>query len=239
MQPPPYGPQQPPPPPYPPPPYGHPGQQPGAWGNPYYQYPAPPRSSGVHPVVWILLAMGLFGAFALAGLFAIGMIAGMRAAAAPPPPAYAPYSGGGYGSGSGYADDDDTDDPTTGGQKGGLGTAPDLPVPDRDVPVLDVKVLEGCSSGDIRMIESHIDDAIDVGAPAYNRGDFKGCYVTYDQAAKDIEDALPRSCKGPKKALEDGRTKAKSKSSAADQAWAMRDAFDGVLDVIDRKGPDL
>ncbi len=233
---PPYGyrppPQYPPPPQQPPPGYG-PGYGQGYPPPPGYPqqqfgYYPPPRSSGVHPLAWVGLAMGLLFVFMIGGIFIFGMLRHQSAA-----PAYA--SGGGGGGGYGYDDTTDTtDDPTTGG-----GMAPNLPPPHRDVPVHDVKLLDGCSTGDLKMVENRIGDAIDVGAPAYNGGDFLGCYMTYDTAAQDIEKKLPNSCKGPMKALEDGRKKAHIKGTSADQAWAMRDAFDGLLDVIDRKGVDL
>ncbi len=193
----------------------------GPYPPPQYQqqpYCYPPQSSGVHWLVWAGLAFGLLFMFMIGG--AALMVFAIRDSSAP--------SHAGSGSG------DDSDDPATAGTM-----APSLPPPNRDVPVHDVKLLDGCSTGDLKMVESRIDDAIDLGAPAYNGGDFLGCFVTYDDAAKDIEKKLPSSCKGPTKALEDGRKKARGKTTSADQAWAMRDAFDGLLDVIDRKGVDL
>lgn len=223
-----------PPPPYPPPPGQAPyqGAPPGYPPYPPPQQYYPPPSSGVHPIAWVALAMGLLMMFVLAGVAAL--VLHRRDA----PPAYA-RGGGGYGAYDDPSDDDtqaDDDDPTT-GPNGGM--APALPPPHRDVPVHDVKLLDGCSTSDLKMVESRIDDAIDVGAPAYNGGDFLGCYMTYDNAAHEIEKKLPTSCTGPKKALEDGLQKAHTKTTSADQAWAMRDAFDGLLDVIDRKGVDL
>ena len=61
-----------------------------------------------------------------------------------------------------------------------------------------------------------------------------GCYETYDTHARDLEKTLPVACRGPSEALAGGRRSAAAKDSANARAWAMRDAFDGLLEVIDR-----
>ncbi len=96
----------------------------------------------------------------------------------------------------------------------------------RRVPVLPVRILDGCSMGSIAMMLKTIGDAIDTGAPLYNDGNFTGCYHVYEGAASEK----------PAKALADGRRKAARLVSPSDQAWAMRDTFDGLLDVIKRWG---
>ena len=75
-------------------------------------------------------------------------------------------------------------------------------------------------------------EAIDVGAPVYNQHHFAACFHIYEGAALDIEKRLPLACPGPKKAMKDGRTKAQKLDDPAAQAWAMRDAFDGLIEVI-------
>lgn len=112
----------------------------------------------------------------------------------------------------------------------------DLPAPRRDIPVHDVSILDGCTRTDLRLLDSQIAAAIDVGAPTYNEGDFLGCYQVYDRAALGMETALSPACKGPARALATGRAKAQSMIAPSDKAWAMRDAFDGMIDVIDRAG---
>jgi hypothetical protein len=69
----------------------------------------------------------------------------------------------------------------------------------------------------------------------YNERHFAACYHIYDGAAVEVEKKLPAACKGPKKAMRDGRAKAGKLDDAAAQAWALRDAFDGLLDVIGRR----
>ena len=116
---------------------------------------------------------------------------------------------------------------------------PKLPAIKRHVPVFDARVLDGCSKTDLDTVENGIQAAINVGAPLYNDGDFDGCFHTYESTALTLEKKTGSTCKGPARALKSGRDKASKLTSAAEQAWAMRDAFDGLLDVIDRKGPEL
>jgi hypothetical protein len=56
----------------------------------------------------------------------------------------------------------------------------------------------------------------------------------YEGAALDLERKLGKACKSPQKALADGRKRAASLKASHAQAWAMRDAFDGLLEVIQR-----
>ncbi len=116
---------------------------------------------------------------------------------------------------------------------------PKLPSVKRAVPVFDARLLDGCSKADLDAVETHINDAIGVGAPLYNDGDFAGCYQTYDSAAQSIERLTEKTCKGPARTLKTGRERAAKLTTPSQQAWAMRDAFDGLLDVIDRKGLEL
>jgi hypothetical protein len=110
-----------------------------------------------------------------------------------------------------------------------------LPPVQRRVPHHPLSILDGCSQGDLGLIDRGIDDAISVGAPLYNSGNFAGCYHMYEGAAADVERKLSDACPGPKGALEDGRTRAASLSGPSAQAWAMRDAFDALVDVIGRR----
>src|SRR5262249_11175509 len=105
----------------------------------------------------------------------------------------------------------------------------------RDVPHHDVKLLDGCTEGDLERAARIMAEAIDVGAPVYNEQHFAACYHIYEGAALDMEKRLPAGCPGPKKAMRDGRLKAQKLDDPAAQAWAMRDAFDGLMEVILRK----
>jgi serine protease Do len=115
------------------------------------------------------------------------------------------------------------------------GTAPDLPPVTRRVPNHPLSILDGCSDADLDMLMNGIEDAIDIGAPLYNGGNFAGCYHLYDGAAGDLERKLPPACAGPVQALENGRKRAASLGDASSQAWAMRDAFDGLIHVVERR----
>lgn len=110
-----------------------------------------------------------------------------------------------------------------------------LPRPTRNVPHHELSLLDGCGEGDLRLLGEMIADAIKVGAPLYNEGNFAACYHVYEGASSDAERRLGSGCKGPMRALADGRKKASALKDPSGQAWAMRDAFDGLIDVINRK----
>ncbi len=213
-----------------PPPYGTPNQS----------------TPGVHWIVWLLGGAAILFAFALG----VGVV--LWKVLTPPahkPVTYVTYgengyahsplgtrsetlSGGGAGSSRGSATVED-DEPEV------SSSGPKLPVVKREVPSHPISLLDGCSKSDLDSVEDRIDSAIHVGAPLYNQGDFAGCYHAYESTAQSLESSLPKACKGPTSALKAGRDRAAKQKSPAEQAWAMRDAFDGLLDVIDRKGPDL
>src|SRR5262249_14985366 len=113
-----------------------------------------------------------------------------------------------------------------------------LPKVKREVPRHDVKLLAGCTEEDLERTMHIMSEAIEVGAPVYNQHHFAACYHIYEGAALDVEKRLPNACVGPKRAMRDGRTRAQKLDDPSAQAWAMRDAFDGLIDVIVRRlGP--
>ena len=115
------------------------------------------------------------------------------------------------------------------------GRAAALPAITRHVPHHPTSILDGCGRSDVSAIADGIDGAISVGAPLYNSGNFAGCYHLYEGTAADIERQLSTTCVGPVRALEAGRTRAAaSLEGPGAQAWAMRDAFDGLVDVVER-----
>jgi serine protease Do len=103
------------------------------------------------------------------------------------------------------------------------------------VPHHELSTLRGCPDASLRDIASGISQAIETGAPLYNEGKIAACYHVYEGAARDLEHHLPAACAGPRRALALGRANATKLADADARAWAMRDAFDGVLDVIARK----
>ncbi len=110
-----------------------------------------------------------------------------------------------------------------------------LPVVTRDVPVHALSIFDGCSDGDVKRLVAMIGEAIDIGAPLYNDGKFAACAHVYEGATLDAERKLGRACEGPRRALAAGRARAGEKAEDHDRAWALRDAFDGVLDAIRRR----
>jgi len=104
----------------------------------------------------------------------------------------------------------------------------------RRTPHFPLGILEGCAPASIALIHSSIGDAIDVGATLYNDGNVAGCYHIYEGAASDLERRLSASCQKPARVIAEGRKRAARLSGMNDRAWAMRDIFEGLLDVIDR-----
>ena len=74
---------------------------------------------------------------------------------------------------------------------------------------------------------SEISAAIDFGAPAYNKGDHKGCYERYREAGEKILENC--SLKGVRQELRSAIELADKQPSFTKQAWTMRHAFDAIL----------
>ncbi|HET9991818.1 MAG TPA: S1C family serine protease, partial [Kofleriaceae bacterium] len=120
-------------------------------------------------------------------------------------------------------------------EDGGDKVDPDNIKIERRVPFHAVAVLDGCSQKDIEDIVQSIGEAIQNGAPLYNTGTaqgFEACFRIYEGTALKYEkDAL---CKGVRSAFGDGLLRASSMASYKEKAWAMRDTFDGLLNVSQR-----
>ena len=104
----------------------------------------------------------------------------------------------------------------------------------RNVPHHERTLLNGCTDANKELIFNTLQEAIEVGAPLYNRGKLAASYHVYQGAASDLAQRLPRACGGPKRALSAGQRRAAKLSDPADQAWAMRDSFDGLLELLTR-----
>ena len=103
----------------------------------------------------------------------------------------------------------------------------------RGPPTHPDSLLDDCPTASQRDIVKSIGGAIDLGAPLYNKGNFEACYRIYAAAALDIDSSIAK-CPGPKHALLTGIGNADKVKAWGDKAWAMRDAFDGVLELIAR-----
>ena len=104
----------------------------------------------------------------------------------------------------------------------------------REIPVHEVVELRGCRDNVLELAMSTIAGAISVGAPLYNDGNHEACYRIYEGAALELEKKV-RACGAVKKAMAAGRKRAEGLAHWDDKAWAMRDAFDGLADVIKRR----
>jgi hypothetical protein len=105
----------------------------------------------------------------------------------------------------------------------------------RNVPHHPLSLLDGCPQDAQKLVVKMLGEAIEAGAPLYNDGNPGACYHVYDGAASDLVRRFPPACKGPSKALSDAQKHAATLGDPVAQAWAMRDAFDGLLDVVARK----
>ncbi len=105
----------------------------------------------------------------------------------------------------------------------------------KSVPHFALTVLDGCTQDAQKLAVKMIGDAIEAGAPLYNAGKPDACYRVYDAMASDLSRKLPAVCKGPSRALGDAQKHAASLADPVAQAWAMRDVFDGLLDLIVRR----
>ena len=207
-------PRQPPPPPYDGAPHGYPTNPARFDGN------RTPLSNGVPTWVWIALGVVVMGFLCLTAVVATAIVFARARASERAPLA--------------TRDVPPVDEPESAGVPRAPRSPAALPPVQRHVPIHDVSLLKGCSAGDKATIERRLSAAIKVGAPSYNAGDFEGCYSTYESAAAKLELALSATCKGPTAALEAGRRTAREKGTSSDRAWAMRDSFDGLFEVIER-----
>jgi serine protease Do len=102
----------------------------------------------------------------------------------------------------------------------------------RQIPNHPLSALDGCKAEDIGEIVQAISDAIDSGAPLYNDGNHKACFQIYEGTAVKFEHDAP--CPGVRAAFGDGLLRAQQLTSWKEKAWAMRDTFDGMIDVSRR-----
>ena len=118
--------------------------------------------------------------------------------------------------------------PLLAGDKGTPLAAHVTPARQRNIPHYPPSILSECPPSQMQTIVGAISQAINVGAPLYNHGNFEACYRIYEGAALDVQRTV-QQCQGPKKTLVDGIDNAKKLTGWSDKAWAMRDSFDGLL----------
>ena len=105
---------------------------------------------------------------------------------------------------------------------------------ERKVPDHPLTVLQGCTDQQIGEVVDAISDAIDIGAPLYNRGDIEACFRIYEGTSSKIERDPP--CPGVGKAFGEGLLRASTLATYKEKAWALRDTFDGLIKVAFQKG---
>jgi hypothetical protein len=103
----------------------------------------------------------------------------------------------------------------------------------RSVPEHPLGLLEGCDAAGLEKVLRSLAAAIQLGAPAYNEGDIAECYRIARQTAEEVTASRP-DCPGVQRALAAGLERAAALADVDERAWAMRDAFDGLLAVIQR-----
>lgn len=107
----------------------------------------------------------------------------------------------------------------------------------RDVPVHPTADFAKCDQKSLDEAQQAIENAISSGAPIYNQGNHEGCFRIYEGTALRLE--RESNCRAVRDALGQGLLRAGTMQSASLKAWAMRDAFDGLLDVFRRKRAGL
>lgn len=105
----------------------------------------------------------------------------------------------------------------------------------RDVASYEVSFLEGCTDAELVLADTAIRGAIKRGVALFNKGDTAGCFDVYRATALEVRDSLPDTCSGPRAALAQGIARAERLATPGEKAYAIRDAFDGLLDVVTRR----
>ncbi len=103
----------------------------------------------------------------------------------------------------------------------------------RQIPDHDLSLLDGCKDDSIAEAVESIANAIGSGAPVYNQGNHEACYRIYEGTAMRLEREL--ECPGMREALGRGLLRASTIDDYTGKAWAMRDTFDGLLRVIEKR----
>jgi serine protease Do len=103
----------------------------------------------------------------------------------------------------------------------------------RQVPHHSLALLEGCGPDVLEEVALTLLQSIQLGAPLYNRGDPAACYQLYARAAEKLLRERT-DCPGVQSALRQGLERCARLDGADGRAWALRDTFDGLIQVIDR-----
>src|SRR5262249_18608702 len=80
----------------------------------------------------------------------------------------------------------------------------------------------------LAVIRSYLSLAIEIGAPAYNFGDHRGCYEVYACTARMLLQAV-EGVDDSKALLQQAVQRCATLTDPNQQAWTMRHAFDAIL----------
>lgn len=105
----------------------------------------------------------------------------------------------------------------------------------RSIPQLTKDVFLGCSARDVEQLRLALGGAIASGSPLCAAGNAEACFRIYEGTAAIAERAVP--CAGVREALTLGIARALSLDSYGAKAWALRDAFDGILAAMGPMDP--
>jgi hypothetical protein len=89
------------------------------------------------------------------------------------------------------------------------------------------------TSRPLQTIRSYLALAIQIGAPAYNHGDLRGCYEVYACTARLLLRAI-EGADDDKQVLRAALERCAILPDVNEQAWIMRRAFDAILETGDR-----
>ena len=80
----------------------------------------------------------------------------------------------------------------------------------------------------LEVIRTYLTLAIQIGAPAYNQGDHRGCYEVYACTARLLLHATEGADEA-RELLRDALQRGATMPDVGQQAWVLRHAFDTVL----------
>lgn len=81
----------------------------------------------------------------------------------------------------------------------------------------------------VQVIRTYLALAIQIGAPAYNFGDHRGCYEVYACTARMLLQAV-KGAEDAKRKLKEALAECSTLADVNKQAWVMRHAFDAILE---------
>lgn len=99
----------------------------------------------------------------------------------------------------------------------------------RRIPEHEITVFDGCKAEEIEEVIRQIGETIENGAPLYNEGKHEACYRIYEGTSVKFEHDAP--CIGVRTAFGDGLLRASGLATYKEKAWALRDTFDGLINV--------